>query len=203
VLVDVGGVPADTLAEDTDLTMAILRAGWEVRYEERAIAWTEAPATLRQLWRQRYRWAYGTLQAMWKHRRSVLERGPGGRLGRRGMPYLLGFQVLLPLMAPAVDVYALYAVASRAGSHVATAWLALLGVQVLISAYALRLDRERTGVLWTLPLQQVVYRQVMYLVVVQSVVTALLGSRLGWHRMARTGAAARLLAPPRHPAGRM
>jgi cellulose synthase/poly-beta-1,6-N-acetylglucosamine synthase-like glycosyltransferase len=49
-------VPHGTLAEDTDLTMATLRSGWLVRYEETAIAWTEAPATLRQLWRQRYRW---------------------------------------------------------------------------------------------------------------------------------------------------
>lgn len=203
VLVDVGGVPGDTLAEDTDLTMAVLRAGWEVRYQERAIAWTEAPATVRQLWRQRYRWAYGTMQAMWKHRRAVVERGPGGHLGRRGLPYLLGFQILMPLVAPAVDLYALYAVTDQRTAPVAAAWLVLLGAQALISAYALRLDRERLTPLWTLPLQQIFYRQLMYLVVVQSVVTALLGSRLGWHRMARTGAAARLLAPPRRPVERL
>ena len=88
-LLDVGGVTVDTLAEDTDLTMAVVRAGWRVVYEERAIAWTEAPATLRQLWRQRYRWCYGTMQAMWKHRRALVERGPAGKLGRRGLRYLL------------------------------------------------------------------------------------------------------------------
>ena len=105
-LLDVGGVPAATLAEDTDLTMAILRAGWRVVYEPTAIAWTEAPSTLRQLWRQRYRWCYGTMQAMWKHRAALRERGPAGKLGRRGLVYLTLFQVLLPLCAPAVDVYA-------------------------------------------------------------------------------------------------
>ena len=87
-LTDVGGVRADTLAEDTDLTMALCRAGWRVVYERVAIAWTEAPATLRQLWRQRYRWCYGTMQAMWKHRRAVVEPGRSGRLGRRGLAYL-------------------------------------------------------------------------------------------------------------------
>jgi cellulose synthase/poly-beta-1,6-N-acetylglucosamine synthase-like glycosyltransferase len=91
-LEDVGGVSDDTLAEDTDLTMAINRAGWRVVYEERARAWTEAPATLRQLWRQRYRWCYGTMQAMWKHRRAVREGTP---LGRYGIPYRL-----LPSGAP-------------------------------------------------------------------------------------------------------
>src|SRR5205814_8345923 len=94
---DVGGLSAATLAEDTDLTMAVIRAGWKVVYAENAIAWTEAPSTLRQLWRQRYRWCYGTMQAMWKHRRALVERGPAGKLGRRGLAYRLLCQVLLPL----------------------------------------------------------------------------------------------------------
>jgi len=198
---DVGGVPADTLAEDTDLTMALLRAGWEVGYAERAIAWTEAPATLRQLWRQRYRWGYGTMQAMWKHRAAVHERGPGGRLGRRALPYLLVYQVLLPLAAPAVDVFAVYSLLFLPPSRLAAGWLALLLLQALTAAYALRLDREPLWPLWTLPFQQIVYRQIMYLVVVQAAVTALLGTRLRWHRMARTGAAAAITVsgPPRSP----
>ncbi|HEX5594495.1 MAG TPA: bifunctional polysaccharide deacetylase/glycosyltransferase family 2 protein [Micromonosporaceae bacterium] len=201
VLLDVGGVPAETLAEDTDLTMAILRAGWRVIYEEHAIAWTEAPSSLRQLWRQRYRWCYGTMQAMWKHRRSLSESGGGGKLGRRGLPYLTLFQILLPLAAPAVDVFALYGLVFLPWAHIATAWFGLLALQALTAAYALKLDRERYGPVASLPLQQFVYRQMMYLVVVQSVVTALLGSRLRWHRMARTGEAAALIdaasAPPR------
>lgn len=193
VFIEVGGVPADTLAEDTDITMAVLRAGWKVVYEERAIAWTEAPSSLRQLWRQRYRWCYGTMQAMWKHRRALVERGSGGKLGRRGLPYLAIFQIVLPLAAPAVDVFALYGLAFLPWSQLVVAWLGLLVLQGLTAAYALHLDRERFGPLWSLPLQQVVYRQVMYLVVVQSVVTALLGSRLRWHRMVRTGEAAALV----------
>src|SRR5690606_10994418 len=193
-LVDVGGVSAATLAEDTDLTMAVIRAGWRVVYEETAIAWTEAPATLRQLWRQRYRWCYGTLQAMWKHRRSLVQRVPAGKLGRRGLAYLALVQVALPLAAPAVDVYAVYGLAFLPLWQVAAVWFGLLILQALTAAYALRLDRERYGPLWTLPFQQIVYRQLMYLVVVQSVVTALLGTRLRWHRMVRTGSAAALAA---------
>jgi len=199
VLRAVGGVPGDTLAEDTDLTMAVLRAGWRVVYEEAAIAWTEAPSTLRQLWRQRYRWCYGTMQAMWKHRHALREPGAGGRLGRRGLPYLTVFQILLPLAAPAVDVFALYGLLFLPWSSLVLAWVGLLLLQAVTAGYALRLDRERLGPLWALPLQQVVYRQVMYLVVVQSVVTAVIGNRLRWHRMVRTGEAAALVAagPPR------
>jgi cellulose synthase/poly-beta-1,6-N-acetylglucosamine synthase-like glycosyltransferase len=204
LLVELGGVPEDTLAEDTDLTMAILRAGWRVVYEEAAIAWTEAPSRLRQLWRQRYRWCYGTLQAMWKHRQAIGERGAAGKLGRRGLGYLLLFQVLLPLAAPAVDVYALYGLLFLPLFQVAAVWLGFLALQVLTAGYALRLDRERLGSLWVLPLQQLVYRQLMYLVVVQSTVTALTGMRLRWHRVARTGQASQALGTsdqPFRPAG--
>jgi len=189
VLAAVGGIPATTLAEDTDVTMATLRAGWRVVYEESAVAWTEAPSTLRQLWRQRYRWCYGTMQAVWKHRAALRESGPAGKLGRRGLLYLMLFQVVLPLSAPAVDVYALYGLLFLPLPQVAGVWLSFSAVQMLTAAYALRLDRERLGPLWTLPLQLVVYRQLMYLVVVQSTVTALTGIRLRWHSVARTGAA--------------
>ncbi|SRR6266568_46567 len=187
---DVGGVSAQTLAEDTDLTMAVIRAGWRVVYNPDAIAWTEAPSALRQLWRQRYRWCYGTMQAMWKHRGALVRRGAAGRLGRRGLGYLLMFQVLLPLTAPMVDVYGVYGLLFLPPVKVAAVWCGFVGVQVLAAGYALRLDRESYGPLWSLPLQQLVYRQLMYLVVVQSTVMALLGGRLRWHRLVRTGAAA-------------
>ena len=197
VLVDVatrsGSVSHDTLAEDTDLTMAVLRAGWRVVYAEHAIAWTEAPSSLRQLWRQRYRWCYGTMQAMWKHRSSVFERGGGGKLGRRGIPYLLVFQVILPLAAPAVDIFAVYGFIFLPWASMLAAWCGLLAMQIFTAWYALRLDRERYGPLWSIVFQQIVYRQLMYLVVVQSTVTALIGNRLRWQRMQRTGDAAALL----------
>ncbi|MCX4582403.1 bifunctional polysaccharide deacetylase/glycosyltransferase family 2 protein [Streptomyces sp. NBC_01481] len=188
-LTGVGGVSEDTLAEDTDLTMALCRMGWRVVYEESAIAWTEAPSTVRQLWKQRYRWCYGTLQAMWKHRRSLFEKGSAGKFGRRGLTYLAVFQTLLPLLAPLVDVFAVYGLLFQSAAQAGAVWLGFTTVQVISALYALRLDKEKFEPLWTLPLQIFVYRQLMYLVVVQSVVTALLGSRLRWHRMQRTGSA--------------
>ncbi|GAB6858536.1 bifunctional polysaccharide deacetylase/glycosyltransferase family 2 protein [Microbacterium xylanilyticum] len=194
-LAGVGGVSDDTLAEDTDLTMSILRAGWRVVYREDARAWTEVPASLGALWRQRYRWCYGTMQAMWKHRRAVFQTGPAGRLGRRGLTYLLLLQVLLPLLAPVVDVFAVYGVLFLDPIRVLGLWLFFLVVQSLVAAYAFRLDGERLGPLWTLPLQQVVYRQLMYLVVIQSVFTAIAGRRLRWQRMQRYGTLAGVVEP--------
>jgi cellulose synthase/poly-beta-1,6-N-acetylglucosamine synthase-like glycosyltransferase/peptidoglycan/xylan/chitin deacetylase (PgdA/CDA1 family) len=182
-----GGVSADTLAEDTDLTMALCRSPWRVVYAPSAIAWTEAPSSLRQLWRQRYRWSYGTMQAMWKHRRAVVERGPSGRFGRYCLTYLALFHVLLPLIAPVVDVFSIYGLAFLNPVKVALFWFAFVLLQALAGGYALRLDGERLRSLWLLPLQQVVYRQLMYLVTIQSVITALLGSRHRWQAISRLG----------------
>ncbi|MFA1540320.1 bifunctional polysaccharide deacetylase/glycosyltransferase family 2 protein [Actinomadura monticuli] len=201
VLAEVGGVPGDTLAEDTDLTMAICRTGARVVYEEKALAWTETPSSLRQLWRQRYRWCYGTMQAMWKHRRSLIETGGSGRFGRRCLPYLTVFQVLLPLFAPAVDLFALFGLFFLDPAMPVLTWTAFVAAQAAAGAYALWLDGEPIRPLWALPLQQFVYRQLMYLVVVQSVVTALLGSRLGWHTIVRTGTFAGPREQSRGPVG--
>ncbi|GAA2722455.1 bifunctional polysaccharide deacetylase/glycosyltransferase family 2 protein [Actinocorallia aurantiaca] len=182
VLDAVGGLSEDTLAEDTDLTMAISRSGWQVVYEETAIAWTEAPSGLHQLWKQRYRWCYGTIQAMWKHRSSLREP-----FGRRCLSYLTVFQVLLPLIAPAVDVYTLYGVLFGDPVKSLVIWLVVVLLQAGAAAYALRLDREKVQPLWALPLQQFVYRQLMYLVVIQSLVTVVTGNRLDWQTIRRTG----------------
>ncbi|WP_433375692.1 bifunctional polysaccharide deacetylase/glycosyltransferase family 2 protein [Actinoplanes sp. CA-142083] len=183
----VNGLSDDTLAEDTDLTIAVIRAGWRVVYEEQARAWTEAPSTMSQLWRQRYRWSYGTMQAMWKHRRALLERGAGGRFGRRGLINLALFQTVLPLLSPLIDVFLIYGLLFLNPLQTLAAWFGMLLVQLLSTIYAFRLDKESLRPLWRLPLQQFVYRQLMYLVLIQSVLAALGGIRLGWQKLRRTG----------------
>jgi cellulose synthase/poly-beta-1,6-N-acetylglucosamine synthase-like glycosyltransferase len=184
ILAEVKGVSDDTLAEDTDLTMAVLQTGWAVAYEARARAWTEVPATLRQLWRQRYRWAYGTMQAMWKHRRAVRERSA---LGLIGLPSIVFAQVALPLLAPAFDVFALYGMVFVDPVRYLTYWAGFNLLGVLVGLYAFRLDGESPRSLWALPLQQFVYRQLMYLVVFEALVSAAAGTRLRWHKLVRTG----------------
>ncbi|MFC0115964.1 glycosyltransferase [Kibdelosporangium aridum] len=189
----VGGISSQTLAEDTDLTIAITRAGWRVTYTPDARAWTEVPATLGALYRQRYRWSFGTFQSMWKHRASWRDSGPSGRMGRYGLIYLFAFQLLLPLLGPVMDVFVLYGMFIADAPYAIVIWLLFLAIQTAGAGYALHLDGESLRPLWGLPLQQVVYRQLTYLVVIQSVVTALHGAQLKWQTNARTGQAARLL----------
>ncbi|MDI5903455.1 glycosyltransferase, partial [Streptomyces sp. 12257] len=186
-VLQVGGMSEDTLAEDTDITIAMHRAGWRVVYQEHARAWTEAPGSLKQLWSQRYRWSYGTMQALWKHRKSLTDKGPSGRFGRVGMPLVVIFQIVTPVFAPLIDVFTAYSMIFVDFRAALYAWLAVLGVQLVCAAYAFKLDKEKYRYLLMMPLQQLAYRQMMYLVLIHSCITALTGGRLRWQKLKRTG----------------
>ncbi|MFJ1974612.1 glycosyltransferase [Streptomyces sp. NPDC087903] len=189
----VGGMSDDTLAEDTDITMAMHRDGWRVVYAEKARAWTEAPESVQQLWSQRYRWSYGTMQAIWKHRRALVERGPSGRFGRVGLPLVSLFMVLAPLLAPLIDIFLLYGLIFGPTGKTVAAWFGVLAIQAVCAGYSFALDRESPAPLISLPLQQILYRQLMYVVLLQSWITALTGGRLRWQKLRRKGGVS---APP-------
>ena len=72
-----------------------------MEYEDMALAYTEAPTNANGLMRQRFRWSFGILQAVWKHRGALLRRGS---LGWFALPNILIFQILLPLVSPFIDV---------------------------------------------------------------------------------------------------
>jgi cellulose synthase/poly-beta-1,6-N-acetylglucosamine synthase-like glycosyltransferase/peptidoglycan/xylan/chitin deacetylase (PgdA/CDA1 family) len=181
-----GGFSRATLAEDTDIALAIGRAGWHVACAEDARAWTEAPESLSALWRQRYRWSYGTLQAVWKNKAAIWQPGQG-RVGHRGIPYLVLFHLVLPALAPLVDLFAVYGILFLDPITVTASWLAFNALLLGMAMLAFRLERESLKPLWAMPLQQFVYRQLVYLVIIQSIVSAALGLRLKWQHLDRSG----------------
>jgi hypothetical protein len=126
------------------------------------------------------------MQAVWKHKAAIWRRDEG-KVGRRGIPYLVLFQITLPVLAPLVDLFALYGLLFLDPLDVLLYWGGFNALQFVLALYAFRLDRESPSVLWAMPLQQFVYRQLMYLVVIESIISALLGVRLRWHHSERTG----------------
>jgi cellulose synthase/poly-beta-1,6-N-acetylglucosamine synthase-like glycosyltransferase/peptidoglycan/xylan/chitin deacetylase (PgdA/CDA1 family) len=195
-LTEVGGFSSDTLAEDTDVTIALGRLGWKIVYAEDARGFTETPGSLGALWRQRYRWSFGTMQSVWKHRRALFRRGEGP-IATIGLPYLILLQIALPLLSPLIDAFALYGVIFLDPAPVLAYWLGFNLLVLMQGAYAFHLDGERPWVLWAAPLQALLYRQLMYLVVLQSVASALQGIRLRWQHVERSGDVAVATDTPR------
>ena len=189
-----GGFSTDTLAEDQDMTLQIRKLGYRIGYEETAIGWTEAPQTLRMLAKQRYRWAYGTLQCLWKHRGALL-RPKYGTLGFVAMPNVWIFQIIFPLISPVMDLLLIYTCISALIDRfqqpsvytfnnmrqVLFYYALFLAVDWSAACFAFVLERkERWGLLWWLFLQRFCYRQVMYYVMIKSVSTAFRGAVVGW-----------------------
>jgi len=194
-----GGFSSDTLAEDQDLTIQLRRRGHRIEYADDAIAWTEAPDTLRGLAQQRFRWSYGTLQCMWKHRGALL-RPRYGALGLIAMPSVLLFQVLFSLLSPIIDLTLVWSLIGAllerlqhpqetmvTGLSAVLFWYALfLVVDWLGAALAFALEKgEDWNLLWWLGLQRFGYRQVMYWVMVRSVLSAARGALVGWGKLER------------------
>ncbi len=194
---DAGGITAETVAEDADLTIAIRRLGWRITYDEEAIAWTEAPETPSMLIRQRFRWTFGTLQSFWKHS-GTLFRPKYGTLGFIALPNILVFQIILPLISPLLDLLffgslLLWGLAQLHITQIPQLWttadvqrsvvffLAFLIIDVLTCVIAFALERHED---WTLLipvlLQRFYYRQLMYIVLFRSVKEAVSGRAVGW-----------------------
>ena len=200
-ILEVGGYPPDTLAEDQDLTIAVQRAGWTVAYDQSAIAWTEAPQTFRQLARQRFRWAFGTIQCVWKHKRILVTGRPLG-LALIGLPQTMLFQLLFAAISPIIDLALIVSVTTTALSihehgysavqgdlqHIAFFWAIFTAIDLTAGFIAFALERrEQWGLMaWLIP-QRFGYRQVMYYVVIKAIVQALRGPRVGWTSIARSG----------------
>jgi peptidoglycan-N-acetylglucosamine deacetylase len=185
-LLAVGGYSGRTLAEDCDLTIMLRRAGWRIAYEPDAVAWTEAPETIRGLSRQRLRWTFGTFQVLWLNRGALFRRREGA-LGWVALPFAWLYQVVLSPLAPAVDLIVLLALLSG-GWTLALTWFAIAtGAEMALSFLAFRMEGERAWPVLTLPVQRFVYRQLMYWTVLRALGRAIRGSRLSWGKLARTG----------------
>lgn len=199
VLESLGGFSSETLAEDQDLTIRVRKAGYKIGYEEDAIGYTEAPDTLLTLARQRFRWSFGTLQCMWKHKDAFLNPKYGA-LGFIAMPNVWIFQVLFPLVSPLMDILFLWSFVSaligyfqhqREYSPTNLIAVAVYYVMFLIvdlaGAYIAFLfeKRERKRLLFGLLIQRFGYRQIMYVVMVRSVLRAIRGAMVGWGKLER------------------
>ncbi|QQV76927.1 glycosyltransferase [Sphingomonas aliaeris] len=198
---EVGGYPIDTLAEDQDLTIAIQRAGWRIAYDVDAVAWTESPESFTALAKQRFRWAFGTLQCLFKHRSVLRTRKPRG-LATVGMPQAWLFQILFAAVSPVIDLALIVSIFDtwvRVSQHgwaqtqsdvfmMGTYWIAFTTIDVLCGWIAYRLEpREPRYPAHLLIAQRFVYRQVMYWVVLKAIGAAISGLGVGWGKQERTG----------------
>ena len=200
-----GGYHIDTVAEDADLTMALLRRGLRVEYEDMALAYTEAPINANGLMRQRFRWSFGILQSVWKHRGVFARKGV---LGWVALPNIVIFQILLPLVSPLIDIgFVVGAIwyyiqkwfhpdsTDPASFHrLVLFFVAFLVIDFITSSIAFALERrdpdskEDPWLLSQVWLQRLVYRQLFSIVLFKTLKRAVQGQKFAWDKLERTAA---------------
>ena len=183
-----GAFALDTLAEDCDLTLRLLRAGYRVRTCNEAISLTEAPETLKMFLKQRFRWTFGIMQSFWKHH-DLLFAGKRKNLGWILLPNVLVFQLILPLISPLVDILFIIALFSAHPLPVVLAYLIYFVIDVGISIMAFRYDNQRFTFKLMLFLfaQRILYRQLFFYVIIKSYLKAIKGELMSWGFLKRTG----------------
>jgi poly-beta-1,6 N-acetyl-D-glucosamine synthase len=190
---EAGGFTSDTLAEDCDLTMRLHRQGYIVRNCTEAISYTEAPETFRQFMRQRFRWSFGVMQCFWKHRDTVFNPRYKN-FGMVAMPNILIYQMILPFLAPFADLILLISII--AGSlnivvvsipHILFYYVIFSLVDVAGAALAFAFEKEKYKKLWWIIPQRLIYRQMMYVILIRSFSRAIKGEMQGWGSLKRTG----------------
>jgi cellulose synthase/poly-beta-1,6-N-acetylglucosamine synthase-like glycosyltransferase/peptidoglycan/xylan/chitin deacetylase (PgdA/CDA1 family)/spore germination protein YaaH len=179
----VGGYSHDTLTEDADLTLTVLRNGGRIAYEPRSFGRTEAPETVSALLKQRFRWTYGTYQCLFKHRKAFFR----GTLGWFGLPNMVVFQVVFAALSPIGDLVMVLSLIRGDFSAFAAGYVAFLLMDVCGSILAFTLDEKPLRWLWMLLIQRFTYRQMMYYVSLKAMLAALQGARHGWRKLDRTG----------------
>jgi cellulose synthase/poly-beta-1,6-N-acetylglucosamine synthase-like glycosyltransferase len=180
-----GGFSRDTLAEDTDLTLSVHRAGFRVDYVPGAVAWTEAPETVRTLASQRFRWAFGTLQSIWKHRDLTFSRRIPG-LGWFSLPSVWFFQLVLVAVAPLIDALFLYAAVVDKQVAVIPYFFAFIGCDLLLALVACGMERESLRSAWRIIPMRFIYRPLLSYVVWKAILRALKGAVVEWGKLDRT-----------------
>lgn len=176
----------DTLAEDTDITLTLLRHGYKVQFEDQSLAYTEAPEDMKSFLKQRTRWIYGTLQCLWKHRGALFSEKQKS-LGFVTLPNMWSFQYGVQMLSPFVDLLCLFSLFTDYATTTLVFYVLFLVFDMLAAFFAFSLEKESPKPLIWLFLQRFVYRQFMTYLVVKSLVYALKGVSVGWNKLVRKG----------------
>lgn len=182
-----GGYSTDTLVEDQDLTLAILADGQKIIYEPTAICYTETPVTVKDFAKQRFRWIFGTMQCFWKYKFNLL-RIKRKNLGLVVMPNILLYNTFLPLFSPIIDILTILALLSGSWLEVLAAYNLFTLFDLIYASLAFfKGEKKNLHLLMVLPLQRIFYRQILYVIVIRSIIKAIEGTSTLWNKVERNG----------------
>ncbi len=194
-----GGFNSDTLAEDAELTYAMLANGYKVINEPNAIAYTEAPENMKDFIKQRFRWMFGTLQVSIKYLKYCLSLKRKS-FGWITIPNVLFYNIIFPILSPFIDLFTILIITGALWQQIINDDLTFEGLddiiifsfgfilaEIVIALIAFILEpKETKRLLLYYPIQKVIYKYILMIVSIKTLLTALKGPNVHWEKKSRT-----------------
>ncbi len=182
-----GWYSSDTFAEDADLTLTVRASGWKIIYEPHAISYTEAPETLYQLLKQRYRWTRGILQSFRKHRRHILS--PNLDFRDSLVLWTLFYEAIIwPIMNIFANLFFIsVALVFGLATTIALWWASIALLDVMTALSCVAVDRERLGLVPYALLYRIVFILIVDVTKLGATIEEILGLRMTWGKLERIG----------------
>ncbi|MDP4109252.1 MAG: glycosyltransferase [Bacillota bacterium] len=181
-VIEAGGYSNETLTEDADLTLTMLEHNAKIVYMPFAKSITESPETVKTLSKQRFRWSFGTLQTLFKHKKSFFK----GTMGCIALPNILVFQLIFPVLSPIGDLVFILSIFKGEFKAILAGYILFLMMDLAGSVIAFTIEKAPMRYLWLVLIQRFFYRQFMYIITFRSIIAAIKGRRHGWNKLDRT-----------------
>jgi cellulose synthase/poly-beta-1,6-N-acetylglucosamine synthase-like glycosyltransferase len=186
-IIDAGYYSSDTFAEDADLTLKVLAAGWKIEYEPRAISFTEAPVKLQQLLKQRYRWTRGILQAIRKHRSYLVN--PTINFNNT---LILWSMVIEAFFWPAMNIvgnifFIGVGVFNGMTSLIVFWWISITILDIMAAIYCVAAEKEELRLIPYAFIYRLVFVLVIDITKAMATIEEFLGIEMSWGKLQRIG----------------
>ncbi len=181
-----GAYGKETIVEDFDQTIKLLKAGLITQGSVKAVAYTEAPSTLSDFAKQRKRWYRGNIQVLKRHS-DALTNPRFGYLQKLALPYLFLGMIITPIIGFTALANVIFGVLSGDAWWVLEAAGIFTVVHFLMSALAIRIDDEDPKLLVYAGFLLFGFKQIVDFLLLKAMFEQLTGKKATWTSAKRIG----------------
>jgi poly-beta-1,6 N-acetyl-D-glucosamine synthase len=186
ILKDTGGYDKDTIVEDFDATIKVLKSGQIIRGTTKSLAYTEVPEKLKEFVKQRNRWYRGNLQVFFKHK-NALTNPRYGFLQKIALPYMFLSMVVLPITGFFMLGSLILSIIQGDIFFVLSSMTFFVILQYLLVTLAVRIEREDPKLILYAIFFMFGFKQIQDALLIRQLFEQLLRRKAKWTSVTRKG----------------
>ena len=186
ILKDTGGYDKDTIVEDFDATIKVLKSGQIIRGTTKALGYTEVPEKIKEFVKQRNRWYRGNLQVFFKHKNAITNPRYGF-LQKIALPYMFLSMVVLPITGFVMLGSLILSIIEGDIFFVLSSMTFFIILQYLLVTLAVRIEREDPRLILYSIFFMFGFKQILDALLIRQLFEQLLRRKAKWTKVARKG----------------